>query len=234
MDKKMKVLVTGAGRGGTNLLTSLMMKISNLNFTVEVEDRKFFNYDKLPENYATKLSVENFGFDEENIFSSMSKNSDLYTLFVLRHPFDNCLSKIYRGRPASKGGDKTTEIVSADATKETSVIAVKKLYKILEFVTSNFEDRCMVVKMEDIILNPDIVVDKISKKLNFNPKNYEGFQENNKNRYQKKRYGTKIDQGQINLYENLSSSYDGFFEGKDVIPFFESELKNEVLKYNKW
>ena len=38
----MKVLVTGAGRGGTNLLTELIRKISDLKFTSSVEDRNFF------------------------------------------------------------------------------------------------------------------------------------------------------------------------------------------------
>ena len=96
MSDKLQVLVTGAGRGGTNLGIELVRSLG-VPTTKNVEDRTFFKK-ALPANYATKLATENKVYisstDLQNENKSRSK-----IVFVTRHPFDNILSKIRRGAP---------------------------------------------------------------------------------------------------------------------------------------
>jgi len=206
----MKVLITGSGRGGTNLLTELIRKITDLNFTSYVEDRSFFKKE-LPENYATKLSTEHPTFTIENLEKKIKNNNDLKICIVLRHPIDNCLSKIYRGRPKNEGGDKLINVISKDGTEKSCVEAIKKTYSILSFLNQKYKDKILVVTMEDIITKTDSVVLKISNFLNIKPKEHIGFQKFNRNIYQKKRYKNNLDKNQINLYKNLKINYNGFF-----------------------
>ena len=84
----MKILVTGCGRGGTNLGIELVRAFDAFNTTKEVEDRTFFAKKTLPPDYATKLATENTGFTIENIDRKMKENPDLVIIFMVRHPLD--------------------------------------------------------------------------------------------------------------------------------------------------
>jgi len=229
----MKVLVTGAGRGGTNLLTELIRKISDLKFTSSVEDRNFFKKE-LPNKYATKLATEHPTFTIENLENKIKSNDDLKICMVLRNPIDNCLSKIYRGRPKSQGGDKPNEKISEDATEKTCVDAIEKTYKILSFLNEKHKDKLLVVTMEDIITETEKVVSKISNFLSIEPKEYEGFQNNNRNVYQKRRYKNKLNENQINLHKDLKNSYGGFFENKPIKDNLEKSLSDIIKEYKKF
>jgi hypothetical protein len=227
----MKILVTGAGRGGTNLATELVRSLNIVNFTTDVEDRKLFEYDVIPNNYGTKLATENRGYNIENSNKLMSDNDDIFVVFVTRHPIDNCLSKIYRGRPKSKGGDSSVEEIASDGTKEGSVKSIKHMYSIYDFLYKNFNNRFIHIKMEDIIINKENEIVKICEYFNVgNTTNSSDFFKNNRNSYQKKRYGNSLDKNQIDLYKNLDDSFDGYFiDKKDYVDYMFSEL-NDIIK----
>ncbi len=226
----MRILISGTGRGGTNLLTELVKKITDVNFTQDVEDRQFFNR-ALYENYGTKLATDHPTFTLENLRLKMKRYDDLHVIFSVRHPVDNCLSKIVRGRPASAGGDKVTENVSSDGTPPTAVAALKQLYVILTEIKNLYPNRVHVVRMEDIVSDTQKQVDLLGEFLNTKPKPYEGFQQNNRNRYQQKRYGDKL-APQINLYKDLKNNFEGYFVDKsDVVCYIEEELLKETREY---
>ena len=100
----MRVLISGTGRGGTNLLTELVRKITTLTFTKDVEDRKFFLKPTIRGNYGTKLTMDHPTFTIARARQALTTYPDLRILFSVRHPLDNCLSKIVRGQKASEGG----------------------------------------------------------------------------------------------------------------------------------
>jgi len=226
----MKVLVSGAGRGGTNLLSSLIVQITGLVLNGGQEDRQFFQRKKINDNYIGKLATENPNFTKKNIKKVLDENEDLKICFVLRNPIDNCLSKIYRGRP---NGDKINNSLSADATEETSVNYMKKLYDIIDFLHLNYSERIILIKMNDIISKPEYVTRKISTFIDVIPKNFEGFQKNNQNTYQKKRYSDVIHKSQIDTHKNIDSIYDGFFS-VDTVEYLKKELNDIIIKYKSF
>ena len=126
----MKVLVTGCGRGGTNLGIELVRSLEHFNTTEQIEDRQFFNRGPLPDLYATKLATENDGYTTANIDKMMKENKDLHIVFMIRHPVDVCLSKLLRGRPRSQGGDSTIEQTAADGTLAGAAMVINKMYKV--------------------------------------------------------------------------------------------------------
>ena len=229
----MRILVTGAGRGGTNLATELIRNADIVNFTSNVEDRNFFNYPILPENYGTKLATENSGFSKKNIKGVLDKNSDLMIVFVIRNPIDNCLSKIVRGQPKSKGGDSNIDEVASDGTLETSIKAVKHCYNIFMFLYENYRDKLIYFTMEELLTKTDDVVNLVSESLDIENKDqmYD-FYKTNKNRYQNKRYGKKKVLN-VDLYKDLENNFNGFFKNKEgYVKKIRDEFKNELAFFS--
>ena len=219
----MRVLISGTGRGGTNLLTEFVKKISDINFTEEVEDREFFNR-KLPENYGTKLSIDHETFTYASIQRKLNQYPDLKILFALRHPVDNCLSKVVRGQPASQGGDKLTENVSADGTPEAAVQAIKDLYSMMSKLTAAYQERIEFVRLESLILDPAGTSHFLGSFLGITPKSFEGFHKNNRNQYQKNRYGEELSP-QVELFRDLDRNFNGFFKNNaKIVELFAAEL----------
>lgn len=223
----MKLLVTGAGRGGTNLAIELVRNMNKFSVTANVEDRGFFNKSNLPDLYATKLATENKGFNVQNIKKMMDENHDLYVLFVVRNPIDNCLSKILRGRPKSMGGDSTVNEVSPDATINGSIAALNHMYSIFKFLKEEYPKRFIWFKMENLINTPESIAKEICYKLNMPYKDKMlDFYKTNRNHYQKKRYGNKL-HNQIELYKDLDNNFDGYFKNNKDYP---DKLKHELEK----
>lgn len=211
----MRVIITGPGRGGTNWVTEIVRASEKFKFTKAVEDRTLFEKKRpLPDKYGTKLATENVGFNEENIDKLMRFWDDMRLIFVFRHPIANCMAKIYRGQPSSRGGDGADKF-AGDATAPTAIKAVKHAYDMYVFTKKRYPDRVTFIKLEDLILNNKSTVDYICQFLSIPPINamYSAYK-NNRNTYQKERYGDDIDKSQAFLHENWDSAYDGFFKGK--------------------
>lgn len=210
----MKLLVTGCGRGGTNLGIELVRSYNYFNVTSQVEDRTFFKRDVLPERYATKLATENRDFNEENISSIMDRNADLHVIFMVRNPVDVCLSKIYRGRPMSQGGDSSVNQTAPDGTVIGACNAIKKMYKIFNFLSSEYPNRVFLLKMESLIEHKERSICEVSEFLGLKSELASPtFYKNNRNNYQKNRYGNNLVKN-VDLYKDLENNYDGFFKSK--------------------
>jgi len=221
----MRVLISGTGRGGTNLLTELVRKITTLTFTKDVEDRKFFLKPTIRGNYGTKLTMDHPTFTIARARQALTTYPDLRILFSVRHPLDNCLSKIVRGQKASEGGDKVTENISADATVPAALSAIEDLYRYIQALASTHPSQIVVVKMEDVITDTEKVVEALAKFLDITPLPYEGFQSHNRNKYQKSRYGNTL-APQTDLYRDLDTNFSGFYANKPEIV----EALNEGLR----
>ena len=131
MSDKLQVLVTKAGRGGTNLVLSWFVpsKIYRQQKTLKIE---LFSKRLCPliMLQSWQLKIKEFyisSTDLQNENKSRSKNC-----FVTRHPFDNILSKIRRGAPKSLGGDNGGEDTMPDGTLIGATKAVEYAYSILE------------------------------------------------------------------------------------------------------
>ena len=220
----MRVVITGPGRGGTNWVTEVVRASGVFNFTKQVEDRKLFlRNDTLPDNYGTKLSTENEGVNVKNLSTLMNLYDDLYIIFTFRNPVANCMAKIYRGRPSSVGGDGSN-IVSADGTVDTAIKAVSYSYKVYTKMKSLYLSRVHIVKLEDLILHNKEAVDGICNFLSISSNNdMYNAHKNNRNVYQKKRYGDKVDTTQVYLHKNWETAYDGFFKNRN----------KQIVKLNK-
>lgn len=214
----MRILVTGAGRGGTNLVRAVVKELNVVNFTVKEEDRELFNHKALPENYGTKLTTENKGFTIKNIAKLMNDHNDLCIVFSLRNPVDNCMAKMVR----------TT---SSDSPIEIAIATVKYTYLLHKMLTGLFPRRVYTVKMDDLILRPDIMVDKIAQFLRVKPtKKALEFYKYNVNSSQIKRHGRELQVGQIGIYKRWDTAYDGFFKNRKHDVVFAAKQLSEMIK----
>ena len=214
----MRILISGAGRSGTNLVTEVASGLSVVRFTKQIEDRKLFDYDVLPENYGTKLTTENKGFTLENIIKLMEGHHDLRIIFSIRHPVDTCMSKIIRGHVGNKAPDRTVE---------GSIAAVRYFYMIYRTMLALFAERIYGAKMEDLILNPKGEVGAIAFFLNTEvTKTALEFYKHNRNKFHLKRYKRRIDRSQVGICERWAEAYDGFFSQREGdINILKEELR---------
>ena len=223
----MRILVTGAGRGGSSLTREVVKGLNIVKWypVIGEEDRSFFNYIDLPENYGTKLTTEEFY--RGNITDMMKKYEDLHLIFSFRNPIDQCMSKIVRGQPRSKGGDGSEEL-APDATVWGAIKAVKLGLNLGKEMHLKFPERVHFMDMESLILYPRSAVTSIAQFLKFNLKNIpsraDNFYKYNTNQYQIKRYGSKLDKSQIDIHKRWDTAYDGYFRKrkKDIDTIWEA------------
>lgn len=212
----MRILVAGTGRSGTCLLVEVPRGLDIVEFSASMEDRSWFEYEKLPENYGTKLTTEHKTFTMEKVIGCMERHEDLYIIFSLRHPLDIFLSKIRRGQRASDGGDRSREQIADDATPPTAIETIEDFHGKHKKLNKLFPARVISVKLEDLIASPEVIVKTVAKYFNVKPtEEAYGFAGRDRNRWHRGRYGGKIDKGQIEMYKRWDTIYDGFFKEKE-------------------
>lgn len=210
----MRILVTGVGRSGTCLLIEVVRGLGIVNFSRKVEDRQFFKYKPLPQNYGTKLATDQRAFSMKNIKKAMEEYQDLYLVFSLRHPVDTLLSKIRRGQKLSDGGERK-ERLSFDATVETAIFTIKDFYEKHEFAIRNYPNRTCSIKLEDLILQSRITVNKVADFFRVrSTKKAFRFYKFDRNKYHLWRYKRRLDPSQVGNYKRWDTIYEGFFKDK--------------------
>ena len=223
MGEKMRIFITGAGRGGTTLAREVIIGLGLIKFYCDgqskEEDRNFFKRKELPENYGTKLTTPTFPGEDDytigNLGKLMNKYDDLYVVFSFRNPIDTCMSKIVRGQKHSDGGDKYWEGVSPDGTVKDAIRTVKLMYGIYDAIKGLFPKRVYVIKMENLILHPEEEIGKVAKFFGVGVTSRAlVFYRYNSNPYQFRRYGTAIDKSQVDLYKKWDTAYGGFFKDR--------------------
>lgn len=212
----MQVIITGCGRSGTNLLLEMVRTSDRFAFTKTVEDRQFFKHDKLPCNYGSKIAIEWDVMTIESMIGVMETNKQLKILFSFRHPYDVILSKVYRGRPKSQGGDNDTEETAKDGTIKVAARYVKKSWDIYHALATRYPARVMPVRMEGILTNTLNTAWFIAKFLNINVNDKMlNPWEHNRNAYQNQRYHQALDKKEVDKWKDLKKNYNGYF--KDLV-----------------
>lgn len=224
----MQTLVTGTGRSGSNLLSATLRAL-NVPFMSAQEDRSFFSK-KLPAHYGAKLSTDDVNFNTANIKNMMDQHPNLNIVFSIRHPVDMAMSKIVRGQ--AKGSTPHTDSQDRQTAKQSSlegsIDVIKYANRMKQFVETNFPNRVLAIKMEDLILDTDNTTCGIAFFLGVDVPDIspENIVENDANRYHQERYGNKIHTDQVDIYERYDTVYDEFFKDKDYLPTLKTELKD--------
>lgn len=206
------VLVFSSGRTGTNICLEVLTGNSKLQPSDPPEDKQVFKRNVIyPDFYLTKCSVT-YCKNYNEFYNLMYNNPDTKIIWTIRHPFDVCLSKLYRGRPLPKRG----RISAADATVEGCVKDLYKMFDLYKRSIQDFNDNILLVKMEDIITN----IENESKRMC----NFIGipYQEDMKvphlrmrHEGKRERYKT-LDTNELNKYPEWKTLYNGFYNNFDI------------------
>jgi len=233
----MRIFVTGASRSGTTLLREVVIWLKVTRFYCDgfnkEEDRNFFRYKELPKDYMTKLPAPRMSgpgeYTLENLINYMNRYKDLHVIFSFRHPVDACMSKIVRGQKASDGGDREFEKRSPDAYAPVAIYAVKFAASIYRELKKLFPERLLAVRMENLILHPEMEVKRIADFLGAEVTERSLlFYKYNSNVYQHVRYGSKLDTSQVGIHKRWQTAYGGFFKNK------EKEIKSLTKAFENW
>jgi len=210
-----KCLITGTGRSGTCLTSAAVESLQFFNFKFNgsaSEDRALFTYSLLPNKYATKLTTDHKSFTLDNFCKLIDKNNDLIVIFSIRHPYDCCLSQMFRGLPKKYGGDCYEKAPNCNVD-----IAIKRVLYSIELYNaakSLFGERIFLSKMEDLLLGKSYLLNNVCRlcgiKSDFDLHTIYKF---NHNPHHKNRYKS-LDRSQIDIWRQWAHIYDGFFSNK--------------------
>jgi len=207
----MAVIVLGCGRSGTNMLLALVRGSSRLKATARIEDKRFAAAGRrFPSDYLSKCDTTYCS--AVRLQATLRRNPGLKVLWAIRNPKDICLSKMRRGQPGRKGGDRKKE-PSLDSTPEGCVSSIKKMFELYKVVHAELTDRVLVVKMEDIICNPKKEAKRICHFLGIRFESAMlSFPVRMRNKQKVERYGGKLCKSQIDLWKRVPEIYNGFFK----------------------
>ena len=153
-------------------------------------------------------------------------------VWTIRDPRDVLLSKIRRGQLIKDGGDNVGS-PSGDSTVDGAIDSLTSMYNAYRQCIERYADRCMLVKMEDILLDIEGESRKMCKFLNIEyHQNMLSFTDRII-KIKKKRYGDKIDKSQVALWKNWETVYDNFFTLKtfDMETHF-NKIKDMINYFN--
>lgn len=202
------LLIFSSGRSGTNLILEAFTGTDQFSPSSMPEDKLFFKRGvKYGHKYLTKCDT-NYCESYKLFKAVMTYNEHLKVIWSVRHPYDWCMSKIYRG---SVGREEKGIPLADDATYHGCVSDMYHMFSIYVMAITEFYNRVLVVKMEDMILETEKTLKGICDKFDL------GFEESMlhpetrmRHEGKKERYKT-LDKSQIDLYKQLTEVYDGFF-----------------------
>lgn len=224
----MRALIIGGGRGGTNWTSEILRASGHFRFLNIKPEDDLFARNELCERYAAKIPTEWPETTIRNLKSYMDRYSDLRIVFSLRHPYSQCLSKIYRGQKAKDGGDNKG--LAPDASVDGAIYAIEYLFLLYKTLKRWYPSRIIEVKMENLILDIKKEIKRICVffKIPLN-KNMISAHKNVVNSYQQARYGGKIDKSQIDTHKDLDKNYNKFFKDRKKFKIVSKELRHVVF-----
>jgi hypothetical protein len=214
------IAVCGCGRTGTNLVLEILTGSSILTPSPYPEDKLLFKRGIMYlHNYLTKCDTwycPSFG-----LFGNfMRKNPHAKVIWTIRHPFDTAMSKVRRGY--GHADDATIKGCRCDMFWMAYMFCEAK---------SEFPERVMLVKMENVIRN---IEEETRKMCSFLDIPFEEQMvipwERMRHSGKKERYGNVLDPSQINMYKDWKNAYNGFlttidFDMEDLFDKLETLLK---------
>jgi len=226
----MSIVVVGCGRSGTNVALEILRGSPSLTASEPPEDKTFFQRTApAPAGYLTKCDTCYFTTTQFDNMMTLDKNLTL--VWTIRDPRDMALSKLYRGRARSAGGD--CDSLADDATEAGCVADIKDMWMKFKYARSLYKRVC-IAKMEDMINDPVGEAWALSRALRI-AWNVEMplFWQRMRNPQKALRYN-HADKSQIGTHRHWRDLYGGHFEraGIDVEGIFEqlSEI-TEGLNY---
>jgi hypothetical protein len=204
----MSVAVIGCGRSGTNMVLEILRGNTFFVASKEPENKTLFKQIQLyPNNYLTKCDTTYFTICEFNTI--LERNLDLQIIWTIRDPRDMILSKIRRGQPKALGGD--CRRVAEDATPIGCLADMEHMFDCYKNAIEKYGNRVLLVKMEDVITSIEQETKKMCKfiGIEYDPMMC-NFVDRIRVTVKKDRYNC-LDKGQIGLWKNWATIYDGFF-----------------------
>lgn len=229
----MSVIVVGAGRSGTNVVLEILRGSDKLKASDVIEDKQVFKrypY-RYPTKYLTKCDIQYFDYWEMK--RTLEHDKGIKIIFCIRDPRDMYLSKAYRGRPVSEGGDCVG--YPDEGTPEGYLKNMEKMYCIYRRLFAEYPNRSMLVKMEDCLMDATIMTRLMFVFLDIPITHDEAieisdFPSRMRNKFKKKRYKT-IDVGQMELWKRWAFIYNGWFTNNKG--FFITDTFKKAEKYIK-
>ena len=228
-----KLLVTGMGHSGSNLLTDMIRASNCYNFTPHVEDRDFCDGLLVAylRNYATKLCIDNpENFPMTKFHNIMDRFPNLKVLVSIRHPVDTTLSWVYRELPIEMGGDSIeTAVEDVDLAPEVRIARWHgEIFPNIMTILNEYgrENRSIGFRMEDIIRDPKNSARQVASWLEI-PYRDEMAEPWKISRHegQLSRYRKKLNTEQIDVYKRWKTDYNGFYADKrDMVAYFMEQL----------
>lgn len=226
-----KVLITGIGNSGTNVVTEVVRASGYFNFTEFVEDRMSWQpfgaglVLLLTHKYGAKMACQRPYFNVADFDRNMEKFPNLRVLVSLRHPLDTSLSNIYRELPIVMGGDSKENRVENVCTDENRIDGLIKVWNeerapVLAHILGKHRKsgRVIAVRLEDLINSPVVITQGIATWLEVD---YNDEMSNpwDKVRHagQKARYNGVLDKSQIEKYKRWDEAYNGFYSDKQEL-----------------
>jgi len=221
----MSVLVTSCGRSGTNLVTEILTQSKELEATKIVEDKDIFRRRKIiGEKYLSK-SDTHYSRNLDDIDFVMSNNPHLKIVWTIRDPKDMILSKMRRGQKGMDGNHITAD----DATPKGCVEDINNMFKVYNHIKTNYPYRIKVVKMEDVILDFENIIQGLCEYIGISyDENMKNFTFRNQHKYSRYK---GLDSSQVGLWEKRNEVYYGFFSKNDYHIEEIANNINEITKY---
>lgn len=215
----MSVVVLSNGASGTNMILEILRGSPYFNASRAAEEKHFFKQQyNISGNHLTKCDTT-YVPSLECLNRRMRQVSHLIVVWPLRDPRDSILSRINTG---SVNG------LSADASPSGCIDNMKWMFRCYKHLQDLYPSRMVTFKMEDLILNIEEEVKRLSKRLNIDyiPDMLNFIP---RLRYRKKRKRanyTKLDKSQVALWKNWRIVYNGFFSNEKEMNRLE-ELAGE-------
>jgi hypothetical protein len=208
----MSVVVIGCGRSGTNVTLEILRGSSELDASVEPENKTLCDGSLYPSSYLTKCDT--WYFKPNELEETMIKNPDMKVIWSMRDPRDMVLSKIAHGRPSSLGGDGSDR-VSDDATPDGCKTDILHMHICYRYITTRFPSRVLLVRMEDVLSDIEKETNKMCEFIGIQyNQDMCDFPSRMRNENKRKRY-SKLDKSQIAIWKEWKTAYSGFFSEND-------------------
>lgn len=207
------ILVFSCGRTGTNLVLEILTGSPLLKASDPPEDKFIFRRNiQYPENYVTKCDIAYCqSYDTFELF--MKNNPKSSIIWTIRDPRDMILSKLYRGWYRSD-----------DGTPQGCLDTMYAMYNFYLRAIDEFSNNILTIKMEDVILNIEDVINRITKFTNLSIHNNMFYPYKRMRHPGKRTRYNCLDQSQISLWKNYKEIYNGFFRNRAKIiePMFDT------------
>ena len=205
------VVVCGCGRSGTNVMLEVLRGNPVFSATEPEEDKVVFSPSRMiQEGYLSKCDT--VYFDASMVMAKMRDNPHLRLIWMVRDPRDMIMSKMRRGVPESLGGD--CKGYASDSTASGAIDDIQDSLKKVSYLRPNWTGRIKVVRMEDILENPEKEARAICEWLEVDfCEDMPQYWTRMRNKHKAKRYN-KNDKGQIALWKKWKEYENGWFIDK--------------------